>query len=93
MLIYGQIQSFDLTNVLVFVHFGNKTWLVVDSLTNQCSTPAYTTIVERTIDIPFDLSLDYPEMDIVMRTLKKGFKITNKTSLDAEIDIAVRKRC
>jgi len=98
--IYGQIQSFDLTNVLVVsVRYFGGTKLGVGGLIQAYKTSAQlaleaSNIVERTIDIPFRLKFDYPEMDIVMRTIKdKDLKITNQNlGLDAEIDIAVRKK-
>lgn len=98
--IYGQIQSFDLTNVLVVsVRYFGGTKLGVGGLIQAYKTSAQlaleaSRIVERTIDIPFRLTFDYPEMDIVMRTIKEqDLKITNQNmALDCEIDIAVRKK-
>lgn len=98
--IYGQIQAFDLTNVLVVsVRYFGGTKLGVGGLIQAYKTSAQlaleaSNIVERTIDVPFRLKFDYPEMDIVMRTIKeKDLKITDQNlGLDAEIDIAVRKK-
>lgn len=98
--IYGQIQSFDLTNVLVVsVRYFGGTKLGVGGLIQAYKTSAQqaleaSNIVERTIDIPFRLKFDYPEMDIVMRSIKEqDLKITNQNmALDCEIDIAVRKK-
>lgn len=98
--IYGQIQSFDLTNVLVVsVRYFGGTKLGVGGLIQAYKTSAQqaleaSRIVERTIDISFRLIFDYPEMDIVMRTIKEqDLKITNQNmALDCEIDIAVRKK-
>ena len=98
--IYGQIQSFDLTNVLVVsVRYFGGTKLGVGGLIQAYKTSAQlaleaSKIVERTIDVPFRLTFNYPEMDIVMRSIKEqDLKITNqKMALDCEIDIAVRKK-
>ncbi|HLS11684.1 MAG TPA: YigZ family protein [Flavobacteriaceae bacterium] len=98
--IYGQIQAFDLTNVLVVsVRYFGGTKLGVGGLIQAYKTSAQlaleaSNIVERTIDVPFRLKFDYPEMDIVMRTIKdKDLKIIDQNlGLDAEIDIAVRKK-
>ena len=98
--IYGQIQAFDLTNVLVVsVRYFGGTKLGVGGLIQAYKTSAQlaleaSNIVERTIDVPFRLKFDYPEMDIVMRTIKeKDLRITDQNlGLDAEIDIAVRKK-
>lgn len=98
--IYGQIQAFDLTNVLVVsVRYFGGTKLGVGGLIQAYKTSAQltleaSTIVERTIDVPFRLTFDYPEMDIVMRTIKEeNLKIINQNlGLNAEIDIAVRKK-
>src|SRR5699024_10715822 len=98
--IYGQIQSFDVTNVLVVsVRYFGGTKLGVGGLIQAYKTSAQlaleaSNIVERTIDVVYRLKFDYPEMDIVMRTIKeKDLKITDQNlGLDAEIDIAVRKK-
>src|SRR5690625_243441 len=98
--IYGQIQAFDLTNVLVVsVRDFGGTKLGVGGLIQAYQTSAQlaleaSNIVERTIDVPFRLKFDYPEMDIVMRTIKdKDLKIIDQNlGLDAEINMAVRKK-
>lgn len=98
--IYGQIQAFNLTNILVVsVRYFGGTKLGVGGLIQAYKTSAQltleaSTIVERTINVPFRLKFDYPEMDIVMRTIKEeDLKIINQNlGLDAEIDIAVRKK-
>ncbi|MDC7995597.1 IMPACT family protein [Altibacter sp. HG106] len=75
--IYGQLQAFDLTNTLVVVvrYFGG-TKLGVGGLIQAYKTGAQyaleaAKIVTRTIDEEFLLSFEYPEMDLVMRTLKE----------------------
>ncbi|HKO75942.1 MAG TPA: YigZ family protein, partial [Flavobacterium sp.] len=71
--IYGQIQSFGLTNVLVVVvriYGGIK--LGVGGLISAYKTSAQITlesceIIKKTIDIPFQISFDYKNMNKVMR--------------------------
>lgn len=75
--IYGQIQSFGLTNVLVVVvriYGGIK--LGVGGLILAYKTSAQITlesseIIEKTIDIPFEISFDYKNMNKVMRVIKE----------------------
>jgi uncharacterized YigZ family protein len=75
--IYGQIQSFGLTNVLVVVvriYGGIK--LGVGGLIAAYKTSAQITlesceIVEKTIDVPFKISFDYKNMNKVMRVIKE----------------------
>jgi uncharacterized YigZ family protein len=75
--IYGQIQSFGLTNVLVVVvriYGGIK--LGVGGLISAYKTSAQITlesceIIERTIDVPFQISFDYKNMNKVMRVIKE----------------------
>ena len=75
--IYGQIQSFGLTNILVVVvriYGGIK--LGVGGLISAYKTSAQITlesceIIEKTIDIPFQISFDYKNMNKVMRVIKE----------------------
>jgi uncharacterized YigZ family protein len=75
--IYGQIQSFGLTNVLVVVvriYGGIK--LGVGGLISAYKTSAQITlesceIIEKTIDVPFQISFDYKNMNKVMRVIKE----------------------
>ncbi|WP_281324221.1 YigZ family protein [Flavobacterium sp. IMCC34518] len=75
--IYGQIQSFGVTNVLVVVvriYGGIK--LGVGGLISAYKTSAQLTlesckIIEKTIDIPFQISFDYKNMNKVMRVIKE----------------------
>lgn len=98
--IYGQIQSFGLTNVLVIVvrYFGG-TKLGVGGLITAYKTAAQMTlesslIETKTIDIHFKLNFDYKNINKVMRVIKeKKIKIiTQKMELDCEIEIATRKK-
>jgi len=98
--IYGQIQSFDLTNVLIVVvrYFGGVK-LGVGGLINAYKTAAQlalegSKIVTRTINIDFLLKFDYKNMNKVMRVIKeKQINIVNqKLELDCQITISVRKK-
>jgi uncharacterized YigZ family protein len=98
--IYGQLQSFDVTNTLVVVvrYFGG-TKLGVGGLIQAYKTTAQMAletceIAERTIDETFSISFGYPEMNTVMRILKEeNVEVLNqKMELDCTFEIAVRKR-
>lgn len=98
--IYGQLQSFDVTNILVVVvrYFGG-TKLGVGGLIQAYKTTAQMAlesarIHKKTIDEIFILKCDYPEMNIVMRIIKdENLKIIEqKLELDCEFEISVRKK-
>ena len=98
--IYGQLQSFDVTNILIVVvrYFGG-TKLGVGGLVQAYKTAAQmamesSRIFERTIDEIFLLRCEYPEMNIVMRVLKdENIKIIHqKLELSCEFEISVRKK-
>jgi len=98
--IYGQIQSFDVTNVLVVVvrYFGGVK-LGVGGLINAYKTSAQlalesSKIVTKTINIDYLIKFDYKNMNKVMRVIKeKQLKIVNqKLELDCQIHISVRKK-
>jgi len=98
--IYGQLQSFDVTNVLVVVvrYFGG-TKLGVGGLIQAYKTSAklaleVSSIIEKTINEDFILNFEYPEMNTVMRIVKdENLTITNqKMELDCEFIISVRKK-
>ncbi len=97
--IYGQILSFDLTNILVVVvrYFGG-TKLGVGGLINAYKTAANLTlqnakVEQKTVNTLFDLKFEYKEMNKVMRLVKeKKIKIENqKLDLDCNYTISVRK--
>lgn len=98
--IYGQLQSFDVTNVLaVVVRYFGGTKLGVGGLIQAYKTTAQMAletckIVEKTIDETFLLKFEYPEMNTVMRIIKdEDINLVNqKMELDCEIEIAVRKK-
>lgn len=96
--IYGQLQSFKLTNVLVVVvrYFGG-TKLGVGGLIQAYKTAAKmaleeANIVEKTIDETFILHFEYLEMNTVMRIIKEEkLRITDqKLEINCEYSIAVR---
>ncbi|MDI5886360.1 IMPACT family protein [Flavobacterium yafengii] len=75
--IYGQIQSFSVTNVLIVVVriFGGVK-LGVGGLITAYKTTAQMVfetceIVEKTIDIHFTITFDYQNMNKVMRVIKE----------------------
>ena len=98
--IYGQIQSFGLTNVLVVVvRFFGGVKLGVGGLISAYKTAAQmaleeSTIIEKTIDIHFQISFDYKNMNKVMRIIKeKNLEIiTQQMEESCQIEIATRKK-
>lgn len=98
--IYGQIQSFGVTNVLiVVVRFFGGVKLGVGGLISAYRTAAQmalenSAIVERTIDVRFLISFDYKNMNKVMRVIKeKNLEIIGqKMEMACEIEIATRKK-
>jgi len=98
--IYGQIQSFEVTNILVVVvrYFGGVK-LGVGGLISAYKTAAQLAledaeIVEKTIDKQFILTFGYAHMNKVMRIIKeKNLTIVaQKMELDCEIVVATRKK-
>lgn len=98
--IYGQIQSFEVTNILIVVvrYFGGVK-LGVGGLINAYRTGAQlaleaSIIVERTINIAFLITCEYDIINKVMRVIKeKNLNITDqKLELDCQITISVRKK-
>jgi uncharacterized YigZ family protein len=97
--IYGQIQAFGVTNVLVAVAriFGG-TKLGVGGLISAYRSAAQMAlesaeIIEKTIRQQYVLCFDYSEMDKVMRTIKQHDMeiIAQKMEMDCTIEISVRK--
>lgn len=97
--IYGQIQSFGVTNVLIAVArvFGG-TKLGVGGLIQAYRAAAQMAlenapIIEKTIESEFQLHFDYPVMDKVMRSIKqKGITIVSQQmELKCSLLISVRK--
>ena len=98
--IYGQIQSFEVTNVLIVVvrYFGGVK-LGVGGLISAYKTAAQmalenATIVEKTINKHFIISFGYAHMNKVMRIIKeKNLQIVSqKMEMDCEIEISIRKK-
>ena len=98
--IYGQIQSFDVTNILIVsVRYFGGTKLGVGGLINAYKTSAQltletSTIVEKTIDIFYQLNFEYDMMNKVMRIIKeKNITLENqKMELACEFIISIRKK-
>ena len=98
--IYGQIQSFSCTNILIVVVriFGGVK-LGVGGLISAYKIAAQmalenSEIVERTIDKHFIISFGYANMNKVMRIIKeKNLQIVSqKMEMDCEIEISIRKK-
>lgn len=98
--IYGQIQSFGLTNVVVIVvRFFGGVKLGVGGLISAYRTAAQMVlqeaeIVEKTIDIYYKVSFDYKNMNKVMRIIKENNLeiVAQRMNESCEIDIATRKK-
>ena len=98
--IYGQIQSFGLTNVLVVVvRFFGGVKLGVGGLISAYKTAAQmaleeSVILEKTIDVQFQISFDYKNMNKVMRIIKeKNLEIISQQMKEScQIIIATRKK-
>lgn len=97
--IYGQIQSFGVTNVLlVVVRIFGGIKLGVGGLISAYKTTAQLVleeaeIIEKTIDISFLISFDYKNMNKVMRVIKeKKLDIVTQTmELEEDSGIALGK--
>lgn len=97
--IYGQIQSFGVTNILIVsVRYFGGTKLGVGGLINAYRASAQlaleaSVIVSKTINIEYQLSFGYDLMNTVMRIVKeKNLNIVaQKLELDCQYTISVRK--
>jgi uncharacterized YigZ family protein len=98
--IYGQIQSFSLSNVLIVVvrYFGG-TKLGVGGLIHAYRTSAQLTlesceIIEKTINVHYLIAFDYKNINKVMRVIKeKNLEIVHqKMEMSCEIEIISRKK-
>jgi uncharacterized YigZ family protein len=98
--IYGQIQSFEVTNVLVVVvrYYGGIK-LGVGGLISAYKTAAQMSleqaeIIEKTIDVHFLVSFDYQNMNKVMRVIKeKNLEIVAQNmQINCEIELKTRKK-
>jgi uncharacterized YigZ family protein len=105
--IYGQIQSFDVTNTaVVVVRVFGGTKLGVGGLISAYKTTAQITlenssIIEKTIDVHYQISFDYKKMNKVMRVIKEKklemvsqeMEIIEETGLPIGlIEIKIRKK-
>ena len=98
--IYGQIQSFGVTNILiVIVRIFGGVKLGVGGLITAYKTAAQLTlesseIIEKTIDIRYLVSFDYKNINKVMRVIKeKNIEIVSqKMEMSCEIEIITRKK-
>ncbi len=97
--IYGQIQAFEITNVLIVsVRYFGGVKLGVGGLINAYRNSAKLAlqaceIVEKTINVQYQLCFGYEMMNKVQRIIKeKNITIINqKMELECEYIIAVRK--
>ncbi len=97
--IYGQIQSFDLTNVLVVsVRYFGGVKLGVGGLINAYRSSARlaieaSQIIEKTIDISYQLTFGYELMSKAMKIIKENRLqlLSQKLEEKCEIQISVRK--
>ncbi|SFS74862.1 uncharacterized protein, YigZ family [Lutibacter maritimus] len=98
--IYGQILSKEITNVLVVVvrYFGG-TKLGVGGLISAYKTTAKlildaAKIIEKTIDVNFQLNFEYVDMNKVMRIIKEhNIEILHqRMELNCELVISIRKK-
>ena len=98
--IYGQIQSFGLTNVLIVVIriFGGIK-LGIGGLISAYKTSAQLTlesceIIEKSIDIHYLVSFDYKNINKVMRVIKeKNLEIVKQDlEMSCVIEIVTRKK-
>lgn len=98
--IYGQILSKDITNVLVVVvrYFGG-TKLGIGGLINAYKTTAKlildeAEIVEKTIDVFYQIIFEYHDINKIMRIIKEQDLnlIHQKMELNCEFIISIRKK-
>ncbi|NMH24390.1 IMPACT family protein [Flavobacterium solisilvae] len=98
--IYGQIQSFGVTNVLVVVvRFFGGVKLGVGGLISAYRTAAQMAlaeaeIIEKTIDVSFEVTFEYKNMNKVMRVIKeKNLTIVSQEMNEScKIIISTRKK-
>ncbi len=97
--IYGQIQSFGLTNILIVsVRYFGGTKLGVGGLINAYRTSAKlaleeSQIIDKTIDQSYQITFGYDQMSKVMKIIKdRSLEIkSQKLEMDCEIIFSVRK--
>jgi uncharacterized YigZ family protein len=97
--IYGQIQSFGITNVLlVIVRYFGGVKLGVGGLISAYKTAAQqtlesATIIEKTIDVSYVAGFDYAQLNKVMRVIKEKNLVilSQKMDMQCEIELSTRK--
>ena len=97
--IYGQIQAFDITNVLVaVVRIFGGTKLGVGGLISTYKESAKLTLEEakvtsKILTTPLILNFDYDKMNVVMRLIKKHQLdiVEQKMEINCTIKLAVKK--
>ena len=97
--IYGQIQAFEVTNILIVsVRYFGGTKLGVGGLMSAYKLSAQmaleaSDILEKTINITYTLTFNYDLMNSVMRIIKeRNIDIVDqKLGMDCQYTIAVRK--
>lgn len=98
--IYGQIQSFEVTNILVVVvrYFGGVKLGVGGLISAYKSTAQLAleaaVIIEKTMDVFFTVTFDYKNMNKVMRIVKEKsiMVVSQKLEESCQIKMAVRKK-
>ena len=98
--IYGQIQAYEVTNILIVsVRYFGGTKLGVGGLMNAYKLSAQyaleaSKIVEKTIDVQFQISFGYDLMNKVMRIVKeRNLKIVfQQLELECLFVVSVRKK-
>lgn len=98
--IYGQIQAFGVTNILIVsVRYFGGTKLGVGGLINAYRSSAQlaleaSDIVEKTINIEFQLSFGYDMMNKVMRIVKERNLniVSQQLELSCQYIISIRKK-
>lgn len=97
--IYGQIQSFEITNVLVIVvrYFGGIK-LGVGGLISAYKNTAQMAIdkadiVEKTLNVTFEIKCDYKDLNKVMRILKEHQLpiLSQQMEMDCTLRTEIRK--
>ena len=98
--IYGQIQSFGVTNVLVVVvrYFGGIKLGVGGLITAYRASAQMaleaSDIIEKTIDIHYTVKFGYQDMNKVMRIIKEKNLdiISQQMEMECEITVGTRKK-
>jgi len=98
--IYGQILSFDVTNILIIVvRYYGGTKLGVGGLINAYRTAAtsvldVSTIIEKTVNLEIEINFEYKDLNKVLRIIKDNQLeiIQQKMEYDCDYIISVRKK-